>query len=126
MSCCWPYSDGAAGEPEAVCPLRDGDTLALAAGVLILGNTKEIVHRISARGHYLISAKSYGYGGGDYIIQAVLENGATVNPSSTSDADMVPGPIKYGDTVVSQIKHSGQVDEWTQSAFPGPPVNLPT
>ena len=113
MSCCWPYSDGAAGEPEAVCPLRDGDTLALAAGVLILGNTKEIVHRISARGHYLISAKSYGYGGGDYIIQAVLENGATVNPSSTSDADMVPGPIKYGDTVVSQIKHSGQVDEWT-------------
>ena len=31
MSCCWPYSDGAAGEPEAVCPLRDGDTLAFAA-----------------------------------------------------------------------------------------------
>ena len=110
--CCWPYS----GTTQNVgCPPKFSDNMfAMAASSLYVGTERKISVRIKKKGFYLISCKSLGYQGGNYILSTKITNVAAPSNADQSGEKKLPTPglIKYGNTVGGQLNSTDQIDKW--------------
>ena len=118
--CCWPYS-GDSTSIDTACPPRKGETVGMAASVLYIGMNRRFKLRVEQKGYYHITAKGYGYTGGEYSLDVTTSGQVTGLVSSQKD-DRAPSSMQFGETVGGVIKKTGQRDKWTFQGVAGQKV----